>query len=253
MIESWRGLCDDLGADVEEREEVTQVAREEGELVHADDHHAVGARERLDARLDLLGGEVADRVLEVAVVGGQRRLELGVVEVEERALLGRAVLRRAGAVLLDRGLLKLGIALEAERLGEADDGRRGSRGAAGELLGGLEGGLVEVVDDVAGDVLLRAGELVEALGDERGKGLRFLLGLGPRRRPVAAGCGAGRRGGRAGLRRSLAHGGLIRPASRFPFRALAGDFVGEPRPRLRSVVGSRAWISRKRSAPSTAT
>ena len=130
--------------------------------------------------------KVADGVLEVAVVGGEGSLELGVVEVEERALFAGAVLARTGPVLLDRCLLKLGIALEAECLGEADDGRGRGRGAAGELLGRLEGGLVEVVDDVAGHVLLRAGKLVEALGDERGKGLRFLLGLGPCRRPVAA-------------------------------------------------------------------
>ena len=70
--------------------------------------------------------------------------------------------RRLAAVLLARGLLELGEALEAERLREAHDGARRGRGAARELLGGLEGGLVEVVDDVLRDVLLGARELVEA-------------------------------------------------------------------------------------------
>ncbi len=58
--------------------------------------------------------------------------------------------------------LQLGEALEAERLGEAHDRRARGVGAAGQLLGGLEGGLVEVVDDVLRDVLLGAGALVEA-------------------------------------------------------------------------------------------
>ena len=63
---------------------------------------------------------------------------------------------RAAAVLVARGLLELGKAFEAERLGEADDGARGGVRAAGELLGGLERGLVEMVDDVLRDILLRA-------------------------------------------------------------------------------------------------
>jgi hypothetical protein len=46
-----------------------------------------------------------------------------VVEVEELAAGAAVLLGRAVAVLLDRRLLKLGIALEAERLGEPDDGR----------------------------------------------------------------------------------------------------------------------------------
>ena len=63
---------------------------------------------------------------------------------------------RAAAVLVARGLLELGEAFEPERLGEADDGARGGVRAARELLSGLERGLVEVVDDVLRDVLLRA-------------------------------------------------------------------------------------------------
>ena len=135
--------------------------------------------ERGHARLDLLAGQVADRLLDVRVVGGQRGLELGVVEVEQRRGRGAGLRRAAAAVLLDRGLLKLGVALEAERLREADHGRGRGVGAAGELLGGLEGGLVEMVDDVAGDVLLRARELVEALGDVGGERLAVRAGRRP--------------------------------------------------------------------------
>ena len=103
---------------------------------------------------------------------------------------------RGGPVLLDRGLLELGIALEPERLGEADDGRgRGAR-AARELLRGEEGRLVEMVDDVAGDVFLGPGELVEALLDVLGE--------------------AGQLGGFGGC---LGHGGPFRRDAGFPFRS----------------------------------
>jgi hypothetical protein len=108
-----------------------------------------------------------------------------VVEIEQgpgarRVAVGRT-LGDLLAVLLDGGLLKLGITVEAERLGEPDD--RGGRRVcpAGELLGGLEGGLVEMIDDVAGDVLLRAREIVEALGYVIRQALssRACLGRGP--------------------------------------------------------------------------
>ena len=93
------------------------------------------------------------------------------VEVEERrgaasAVAVRLALGDLAAVLLDGRLLKLGVAVESEGLGEADDRRGRGVGPAGKLLGGLEGGLIEVIDDVAGHVLLRAREVVEALGDE---------------------------------------------------------------------------------------
>ena len=141
------------------------------------------------------------------------------VEVEQRRGRGAALGGRAAAVLLDRRLLQLGVALEAERLREADDGRRGGVGAAGELLGGLEGGLVEVVDDVAGDVLLRARELVEALGDVGGE----RLAVGPHRRPGArwsrrpsAARGAGR-----DLVAVLLTAGCFASPGAFPFRPAA--------------------------------
>src|SRR5581483_7334252 len=146
----------------------------------------------------------------------ERGLELRVVEVEELASAGSGgLLAGAVAVLLDRRLLKLGIALEAERLGEANDRRGGSAGAAGELLGRLEGRLVQVVDDVPGDVLLGAGELVEPLGDVGGEGLAVL----PRRAAVAARArlsAASARLSRTRLRGRLAHGAMIRPGFGFP-------------------------------------
>src|SRR5207253_11056492 len=56
-------------------------------------------------------------------------------------------------------------ALEPERLGEPHDGARRGVGAAGELFSGLERGLVEMIDDVLGDVLLGTGEVVKARTD----------------------------------------------------------------------------------------
>jgi hypothetical protein len=56
------------------------------------------------------------------VVRGQGGLELGVIEVEERRRRP-VVPGGAAAVLLDRGLLKLGIAVEAKRLREAHNRR----------------------------------------------------------------------------------------------------------------------------------
>ncbi len=120
---------------------------------------------------------------------------------------------RAVAVLLDRGLLKLGVALEAERLREADDGRGGGAGAARELLGGLEGGLVEVVDDVAGDVLLRARELVEALGDVGRE--RLAVRLAGVRRLVAGASWSSRAAAGRVLVAVLLTARLIRLAARF--------------------------------------
>jgi hypothetical protein len=154
-------------------------------------------RELADAELDRFTGEPADGALDVGVVGRQRRLELGVVEVEQ-GTAGRAAGGGDGrAVLLDRRLLELGVAVEAEGLREADDRRRGRVGAAGELLRCLEGRLLEVVDDVSRSVLLRARELVEALGDVGREGLAV-------RGPGSAG-GAGAAAAGPGLGCGLAH------------------------------------------------
>ena len=181
----------DLGAQVEQHQQVAQVAGEERHLVGAGDQHLLGGDDRVDRRLDVRARELVRGVLDVDVVGGERRLELGVVQREQRCGGGNSVVGAvaAAAVLVARGLLQLGEALEAERLREAHDGARGGVGAAGQLLGGLERRLVEVVDDVLGDVLLGTRELVEARPDVGGQGL------------VAVGCLGG--GGRAGC---LLHG-----------------------------------------------
>ncbi len=80
-------------------------------------------------------------------------------------------MRMDAPVLFARGCLQLGKALEAERLGEAHD--RGARGvgAASKLLRGLEGSLVEMVDDVLRHVLLRARAFLETALDVQGKAL----------------------------------------------------------------------------------
>src|SRR4249919_3830517 len=192
------GAGDDLGADVEQAEGVAQVAGEESHLVDADDDHALRLGQRGDGAVDLLAGQLARGFLEVGVVGAERALELGVVEGEERAGAGAAAGGGASRpVLLDRGLLQLGVALEAERLREAHDGRGRGAGAAGQLLGGEEGGLVEVVDDVAGDVFLGAREVLEALLDVVGEARQL----------------------RGGFSCGLGHGAEFRQAPRFPFTA----------------------------------
>ena len=73
---------DDFGADVEQGEQMAQIAGEERHLIDPDDHHALRGPEGRNARFDLLAGQVARRVLDVSVVGGERGLELGMVEIE---------------------------------------------------------------------------------------------------------------------------------------------------------------------------
>ncbi len=185
---------DDVDAQVEQHQQVAQVAGEEGHLVGARDEHLVGADDRLDQRLDRAAGDLAGGLLHVQVIGRQRRLELVLVEREQRrgcacapAILG-AALGVDPAVFLARGRLQLGEALEAERLREAHDCGAGGVGAARQLLGRLEGGLVEMVDDVLRHVLLRARALVEARLDVLGQAL-----------VLARAVGGSRDGGRSGV------------------------------------------------------
>jgi hypothetical protein len=119
----------DLGAQVEQHEQVAHVRGEERHLVGADDEHAVGGGDRLHGGVDLRARRLAGRLLDVGVVGGQRGLERALVQREQRrGLLADLV---AAAVLLARRGLQLGIALEAERLREAHDRRaRGVRARA---------------------------------------------------------------------------------------------------------------------------
>ena len=175
-----RRAGDDLRAEVEQHQQVAQVAGEERHLVGAGDQHLVGGHDRVDRGLDVGARELVRGVLDVDVVGGQRRLELGVVEREQRRRAAASVsvgAGRAAAVLVAGRLLELGEALEAERLGEPHDRARGRARPPRELLRGLERGLVEVVDDVLGDVLLRARELVEAGPDVRRQGLMAVAAL----------------------------------------------------------------------------
>src|SRR3954454_2644117 len=210
---------DDVGAQVEQREQVAQVRREERHLVGADDQHARRGGEGVDRGLDVGARHLARRLLDVDVIGGQRGLELALVEREQRLGGGRAdpapPTRRVHApVLVARGALQLGEALEAERLREAHDG--GARGvrAPRELLRGLEGRLVEVVDDVLRDVLLGARELVEPGLDVRGEGL--VLGALVRQR---------------GRRRSALH---VRRALSPPLQTLLPRTTNDPREARRS-------------------
>src|SRR5919112_6166544 len=187
-----RRARDEVGLEVEQHQQVAQVAREERHLVGAGDQHPAGLADGVDRRLDVAAADTPRRLLDVDVVGGDGGLELALVEREQRRGGGRrvAVRRRqpggdAAAVLLPRGALQLGEALEAERLREPHHRRARRVRAPGELLGGLEGDLVEVVDDVLRDVLLRARELVEPRLDVRREGL------------VAAGLVRGLRRGRS--------------------------------------------------------
>src|SRR5437763_4550966 len=107
------------------------------------------------------------------MVGGERRLELGVIE-REQGRSGRQRVRsarRTPLVLVASGLLELREALEAERLREPDHRARGCACTARQLFRGLKRRLVKVIDDVLRDVLLGAGEVVEAGPDVGGQSL----------------------------------------------------------------------------------
>jgi len=124
---------------------------------------------------------VAERKLRARVVR-QRDPEVGVDETGESGAVEPAARRRAAVRVRD--------AEEVTR--EADDRRRRRVRAPRQLLRGVEGGLVEVVDYVLADVLLGARERLEALAD-----------LGRQGECVSRGAG---------------HGRLIRPAARLSFK-----------------------------------
>ena len=191
-------------AQVEQHQQVAQIGPEEGHLVGPRDQDLLRGRDRLDRRRDVGARRLARRLLHVEVVGRDRGLELALVEGEQRLddrrrprpARGRRALV-ASAVLLARGALQLREALEAERLGEAHDRRARGVRAARELLGGLEGDLVEMVDDVLRHILLGAREFVEARLDVGAQGL-VTVGLVWRRRGGKGG-GGGPLHGHAGL------------------------------------------------------
>ena len=171
---SCDGLADDLGAQVEQHQQVAQVAGEERHLVGARDQHLLGRRRSRRSRPRPRERESL-RAVSSTLTWSAASAASNSFWSSENSGAGTApavaAAVAAAAVLVARGLLELGEALEAERLREAHDGRGRRVGAAGELLGGLERGLVEVVDDVLRDVLLRARELVEARLDVGGQGL----------------------------------------------------------------------------------
>ena len=79
-----RGRGGDLGAHVEQHQQVAQVGGEERHLVRAGDQQLVGGGDRLDRGLDLRARDLARGVLDVDVVGGDRLLERVLVEREQR-------------------------------------------------------------------------------------------------------------------------------------------------------------------------
>src|SRR4051794_709445 len=100
------------------------------------------------------------------MVGRECRLELGVIEREQRRYRSNSLAaRRTAAVLVTRGLLEFGKAFEAKCLAESHHRARGRARPPREFLGCLERRLVEVIDDVLRHILLRARELVEPSAD----------------------------------------------------------------------------------------
>ncbi len=78
------GARDDVDAQIEQHQEVSQIAREERHLVGARDEHLLGRDDRLDQRFDGAARNLPRGLLDVQVVGGQRGLELVLVEREQR-------------------------------------------------------------------------------------------------------------------------------------------------------------------------
>ena len=162
---------DDLGAQVEQGKEVPEVAGEERHLVDPDHHDPIDARDQAGDLLDRRRARPCGRSRRGSRGRSRARSRTRCLpKREERRLrLARRAVRRGGVraalVLVARGILKLGKAFEAKRLREAHDGRARRVGSPRQLLGGLERGLLEMVDDVARDVLLRAREVLEALTD----------------------------------------------------------------------------------------
>jgi hypothetical protein len=91
---SCDGEAGDLGAQVEQHEQVAQVRGEERHLVGADDEHAGRRGDRLHRGVDLRARRLAGRLLDVGVVGGQRGLERALVQAEQRRGLGPTSWRR---------------------------------------------------------------------------------------------------------------------------------------------------------------
>ena len=67
-----RRARDDLGAEIEQHQQVSQVARKERHLIGAGDQDLVGGDDRVDRSLDVRARQLVGGVLDVDVVGGQR-------------------------------------------------------------------------------------------------------------------------------------------------------------------------------------
>ena len=95
---------------------MAQVAREEGHLVGAAEQDAIRARDQVHGRGDLVAVYLPRGLGHVRVVGGERRLELGLVDREERGAgeLGAVAVLARAPVLVTRGGLELGEALESK-------------------------------------------------------------------------------------------------------------------------------------------
>jgi hypothetical protein len=180
-----RRAGDDVGLQVEEHQQVAQVGGEEGHLVGAGDQDALGAviasmaastweRDSLRAVSSTFTWSAA-----IAVSNSLWSRRRAVWRCRRACWLrslsrrGSPARRRRGGGTPPRLGLQLGEALEAERLREPHDGRRRGVRATGELLGGLERHLVQVVDDVLRDVLLDRENSSTAPGcRRRGSGVR---------------------------------------------------------------------------------
>ncbi len=147
----------DVGRDAEQHQQMAEVGAEVRDLIGGDDDHPVGLAEVGDGGVEHAARQAAGGLLDGEVVGGDRGLAGALVETEQRVRLSPgATSLDPTAVLVACRVLKVGKAVESERLTEPDDRRARRVGAARELLGGLEGDLVEVVDDVLRNVLLGA-------------------------------------------------------------------------------------------------
>ncbi len=153
---------DRKAGDPQQLEHVRRVLGDHRGLVEAHDEHLPGFGKQVGGAVEPLQCVLADRLLKAQGVGLERTgedifldREAQLVVVHDRS--GRG----AQPVFVPGRLLQFGIAGETERLRKPHH-RRTRRGAlATEFLRAQVADLFEVVDDVAGDRLLRAGKAVE--------------------------------------------------------------------------------------------
>jgi hypothetical protein len=101
---------------------MSQIRSEESHLVGSNDEHARRGGDRLDRSFDIAARNFARRLLNVEVIGDQRRLKFVLIKREEWLGAGTPTLLAAGntaSVLLAGRTLELREAIEAMRLREA--------------------------------------------------------------------------------------------------------------------------------------